>query len=106
MPPAKRIHRRNYNIPGQAHVLTFSCYHRYKFLAAERTCQWLADAIHTARLDLEFSLWAYVFMPEHVHLVVFPKRPQYDIANIRHAIKQPVGEKAVRFLTKELPDWL
>ena len=37
--------RKNLNIPGHAHELTFSCYQRYKFLEAERTQQWLGEAI-------------------------------------------------------------
>ena len=33
----QRVHHKAWN-PGHAHELTFSCYHRYRFLAAERTC--------------------------------------------------------------------
>jgi putative transposase len=61
---------------GHAHELTFSCFHRYAFLKAERTCQWLADAIDEARKRLDFAVWAYVFMPEHVHIIVYPRRAQ------------------------------
>ena len=71
--PAKRTHRRNYPIVGHAHELTFCCYQRYKFLKAARTCEWLADAINIARVELQFDLWAYVFMPDHVHLVIYPR---------------------------------
>jgi putative transposase len=102
----KRVHRRNYNEPGHAHVLTFSCYQGYKFLAADRTCAWLAAAIERARSELDFALWAYVFMPEHAHLVVWPRRPDYDIAHIRHAIKAPVAKQAIQFLKQESPAWL
>jgi putative transposase len=102
----KRTHRRNYNEPGHAHVLTFSCYHGYQFLSAERTCQWLAEAIDAARRDLNFALWAYVFMPEHAHLIVWPKEPVYDIAHIRHAIKAPVARKSIQYLKDHSPDWL
>jgi len=94
----KRQHRRNYNEPGHAHELTFSCYQGFKFLKAERTCEWLAEAIEDARADLNFDLWAYVFMPEHVHLIVRPRETEYDIADIRKAIKAPVGSKAIKYL--------
>ena len=36
---------RRYNVPGDAHSLTFTCYHRRAFLSKDRTCQWLADTI-------------------------------------------------------------
>ncbi|MEX2171863.1 MAG: hypothetical protein WD851_21260 [Pirellulales bacterium] len=103
---AKRRHRVNINTPGDAHELTFSCYHRYPFLQSERTCQWLADAIDQARREFDFALWAYVFMPDHAHLIVWPRRPVYDIAEIRKAIKAPVGEKAITYLCQHAPEWL
>src|SRR5208283_1220865 len=94
------------NEPGHAHELTFSCYHRYAFLKAERTCQWLADAIDAARLRRDFWLWAYVFMPEHVHLLVVPKNPDYDMVRILRSIKQPVGQRAIAYLRRQAPLWL
>ena len=33
------------NTPGDAHELTFTCYHRYAFLTAERTCMWLCNSL-------------------------------------------------------------
>jgi putative transposase len=106
MSAAKRSHRRNFNEPGHAHVLTFSCYRSYKLLAADRTCQWLAEAIDAARGELDFALWAYVFMPEHAHLIVWPRQPVYDIVDIRRAIKSPAARKAIRYLTERAPEWL
>ncbi len=101
---AKR--REAINEPGHAHELTFSCFQWYPFLKAERTCQWLADAMNEVRVELKLALWAYVFMPEHVHLLVFPKGPKYDIRMILQKIKEPVGRKAVKYLSANAPDWL
>ncbi len=69
----ERRKRRTYNDAGHALALTFSCYRKYKFLAAERACLWLAESIEAARMDLDFDLWAYVFMPDHVHLIIRPR---------------------------------
>jgi putative transposase len=102
----KRTHRRNINEPGDAHSLTFSCYRRFAFLRTERTCQWLADAINDARRDLDFALWAYVLMPDHAHLVVWPRQQEYDIAAVRKAIKAPVGTKGIAYLEAHAPQWL
>jgi hypothetical protein len=68
---SQRRHRRSYNEPGHAHELTFSVYHRYPFLKAERTCQWLVEAINAMRSELEVKVWAYVFMPDHAHLLIY-----------------------------------
>jgi putative transposase len=97
--------RRAYNEPGHAHGLTFTCYKRYPFLAKEQTCQWLAGAIDRARRALEFSVWAYVFMPDHVHLIVFP-RSRYSISAILKAIKEPVARRALSHLEAHAPEWL
>ena len=94
------------NEPGHAHELTFTCFHSYPFLVAERTCQWLADEVNQARRDHDFQLWAYVFMPEHVHLLVYPNRPEYDMSQILKAIKEPVGRKAIKHLREHAAEWL
>src|SRR5687768_9101444 len=98
--------RRNYKMPGHAHALTFSCYRQFQFLSRERTCVWLAEAIEEARRELDFALWAYVFMPEHVHLLVWPRQPKYEIEMIRQQIKGPVGRKAIQFLRETGSDWV
>ena len=103
----KRAHRRRpFDEPGHAHELTFTCFRRFRFLDAERTCTWLAQAIERARVRLDFDLWAYVFMPEHAHLIVWPRRPKSRIAPILKAIKQPVGQRGVAYLEANAPRWL
>src|SRR5262245_19697325 len=94
------------NEPGQAHELTFCCYKRYPFLKVERTCEWLSQAVNKARGELNCALWSYVFMPEHVHLLIHPKQPDYDISTILKKIKEPVGRKAVKHLRVHATDWL
>ncbi len=102
----KRQHRKNYNVPGHAHELTFSCYKRFAFLNADRMRNWLVEAVNDARQEFVFDLWAYVIMPDHAHLIVYPREPVYDIAKIRKAIKSPVGQKGVAYIEKDAPDWL
>ena len=38
-----------------------------------------------------FQVWAYVLMPDHVHLLLFPIEREYSMARVRRALKQPVG---------------
>jgi putative transposase len=45
-------------------------------------------------------------MPEHVHLIIRPRNSDYDIAEIRKAIKASVGSKAINYLESCAPDWL
>jgi REP-associated tyrosine transposase len=97
---------KRYNTLGHAHELTFSCYRNRSFLTRAITCDWLLEAIQKARDKHEFSLWAYVFMPNHVHLVICPRYESYSISSILQTIKQPVSFKAIRYLKKEKPDGL
>jgi putative transposase len=94
------------NEPGHAHELTFTCFQRIDFLQTDCYSQWLADAIDAARVRLNFQLWAYVFMPEHVHLIVWPRLPLYNVSEILKAIKEPVARKAVRHMSKNAPEAL
>jgi len=104
---SSRHHRRSINEAGHAHELTFGCYHGFPFLSRERTCRWLADSIEDARKKLDFSLWAYVFMPNHVHLIVhFGWSANYEVAEVLREIKQPVSRKALAFVRAEAPHWL
>ena len=64
----RRVH---YNTPCHAHELTFSCYRRGHFLKNPLYCQYLCDAIQASRIKYRFAVWAYVFMPSHVHLLIY-----------------------------------
>ena len=100
----RECHR--YNIAGHAHELTFSCYRNQAFLTAERVCKYLVDSIITSREKHQFDLWAYVFMPTHVHLLICPRTTEYSISDILLSIKQPVSRKAVNYLKKNNPGGL
>ena len=63
---------KHHDEPGHAHYLTFSCFHGQPFLTSPRACAWLAESILAAKAKHPFDLWAWVFMPEHVHLLVRP----------------------------------
>ncbi|MBS0203524.1 MAG: transposase [Planctomycetes bacterium] len=99
-------HRKSIDEPGHAHELTFSCYHRWPFFQSERTCQWLAQAIDTARVEHSFLLWAYVFMLDHIHLIVLPTDRNHPISAILKAIKAPVGRQAIKYIEENAPEWL
>ena len=96
--PDHRIRKtcRRYNIPGHAHSLTCSCFRRQPFLSRDRTRQWFIEALAAARDIHRFDLWAYVIMPEHVHLLIYPTG-MYDISRILKTLKRPVTRKAIAF---------
>src|SRR5690349_9019179 len=94
--PRKRV--RHFDLPGDAHFLTFSCFHRLPLLSKDRTRIWLVEAITGARSKHGFELWAWVIMPEHVHLLLYPKQGGAEIARVLADIKRPVAQRAIAYL--------
>jgi putative transposase len=88
------------NIPGHVHFYTFSCYQRMPLLTNEVWRQWLAESIAHARQKLKFDLWAYVFMPEHVHLLLHPLSEKYSISAFMQLAKNPMARRVINELKK------
>jgi len=105
MPPAHRKRCKRYDVPGDAHALTFSCFHRLPLLLQDRSRRWMLDGLVHGRALEMFDLWAYVIMPEHVHLLVWP-HPGVSISSILKSVKQPVAQRALRWLKEHEPHYL
>jgi putative transposase len=54
---------------GQLHFITFSCYHRLPFLEHPNPKDTLEQVIEKTRHSHKLAIYAYVLMPEHVHLL-------------------------------------
>jgi putative transposase len=92
---ATRPHRKlvkHYHEPGDLHELTFSCYKRQPLLTNDEWRQQLARCIDEAGQKYEFNLAAFVFMPEHVHLLVVPTGDVPRIDQYLAHVKQPFSK--------------
>ena len=78
---------KHYNTPNHAHELTFSCYHHYPYLLDEIVCDIFISELTNARIQFNFSIWAYVLMPDHVHLLIKLNNEVYSISKILQYIK-------------------
>src|SRR5437868_3505088 len=99
----------------QPRELTFSCYRRFPFFSRERTCEWFIQALEKARSRFGFQIWAYVLMPDHVHLLVNPGgtslrssegRAGTEMARFLQAVKEPVARQAIAYLKANSQEWL
>jgi len=97
---------KRHNEPGHAHELTFTCFRGRAFLLGDHARQWLVDAIQLARRKHEFHVWAYVFMPEHVHLLIWPTKVEYNVSSVLSTIKLSVTRKALSHVRKNAPHFL
>src|SRR5215210_7536706 len=87
VPHRKRV--RHYHDPGHVHELTFSCYRRWPLLTNDHWRCLLSEAIDRAVLRHDYHLTAFVFMPEHVHLLLSPGPNASPIDALLRAIKRP-----------------
>ena len=92
-----RKRRKNWDHPAHAHALTFSCYHNRPFLRKPSVCAMLAESLANVCIRHDVDLWAYVFMPDPVHLLIHPQQVKYSIATFLQAVKQPVSRRVIRF---------
>jgi REP-associated tyrosine transposase len=96
-----RPHRKqikHYHDLGGFHELTFSCYRRVPLLTNDAWRQRLSCRVQSACEELSFDLVAFVFMPEHVHLLVFPTQPAPDLSRFLARLKQPFSKEIKQIL--------
>ena len=98
--------RVSYNLPNHAHYLTFSCYRRQKFLINDDVRLMLLTKWNEARRSQNFRIWAYVIMPEHVHLLLYPEDEHYNMAQILRLLKEPFSRWIVEHWRDESPHLL
>ena len=103
--PSKQImvHRkqlRHFHEPGHLHEFRFSCYRRKPLLTNDDWREKLSRCVDAAGQHTEFDLVAFVFMPEHVHLLTFPRSSQPEFGKYLALIKQPFSKEIHQLLIR------
>jgi putative transposase len=78
---------KHYNMPYHAHELTFSCYHRNDYFKNPAACNIFIEKLGYIKDKFNFKLWAYVLMPNHVHLLILTAKESYNISMTLQNIK-------------------
>jgi putative transposase len=94
--PTPQPHRKkvkHYHVAGHFHELTFSCYRRKPLLTNDKWREMLSRSVDAACDTEEFQLIAFVFMPEHVHLLVLPDDAKSNVSRLLAKIKQPFSKQ-------------
>ncbi|MCX7409106.1 MAG: transposase [Planctomycetales bacterium] len=99
--PRKRI--RHFDGEGHARELTFSCFQRRALFAKPYVFEWFFKALAKARKEHPIHVWAYVVMPEHVHLLVWPTEPEFKISKLLETVKSSVSKRARNHLLRTNP---
>ena len=90
-PVRKRLHR--WEVAGAVRFITFSCHRRLPLLDSPGPRDLFAQHLAAARAQHGFDLFAWVVMPEHVHLLVRPRDAK--LADALRALKTSVAKRLV-----------
>ena len=74
------------------HFITFSCHHRLPFLDAPDPKNIVEAVLEQTRARHQARVYAYVLMPEHVHLLI-NEPPSILVAQFLKAVKQITSRK-------------
>jgi len=99
-----RPKRISFDAEGEVHQFTFSTYRRQPFLTDGTFNKIFLKKLDAARKKHGFLVWAYVLMPEHVHLLI-PARKAHA-KDILKSVKQPTTQAIVAHLKKNDSDLL
>ncbi|MEO0588409.1 MAG: transposase [Planctomycetota bacterium] len=92
----KQHRRKLKRIENPAHLryLTFSCYQRLPLLGNAAIRDLFVEQLQLTHDRLGFGLFAWVVMPEHVHLLVQPPSGT-TVSSILAALKRPVAAQVL-----------
>ena len=79
-----------------AHSLRFTCHAGWELFSSEPARKTFLRCLERARQEMRFDLWAYVVMPEHVHVLLWPRQDLASMASIAEAIRMPMEKSALR----------
>ena len=74
------------------HFITFSCFRRLPLLEAIEAAETIEAVLEQTRARHQARIYAYVLMPEHIHLLV-NEPPQILLAQFLKAVKQVTSRK-------------
>jgi len=60
------------NIPGNIHFVTARTYNRQPIFNKDKCCEIFLDNLAIYRNKFKFKIYAYVIMPDHVHMLIYP----------------------------------
>ena len=102
MNAGKPHHKRVRHFEGQGHLheLTFSAYRRLPLLAEDTARCILAKELAAACQAEQFGLVAFVFMPEHVHLLVLPLAASSQVSRLLGRTKRQASLAVKRHLVE------
>lgn len=92
-PPRKHLRRVEH--ANHARFLTFSCYRRLPLLGHPDIRDLFAHRLERCRARFGSHFYAWVAMPEHVHLLLWPLLPDAPVPRILHDLKKAMSQSVI-----------
>ncbi len=92
------LHRKQLHRIEQTHdlrFLTFSTYDRLPLFLNDRIRDLFATHLEAARVAFSFNLYAWVVMPEHIHLLLWPLLPEHPVSALLSQLKRGFARQVV-----------
>jgi len=86
---------------GDFHEFTFSCYKQMSLLTNDDWRRALSKHVAQACIETRFDLVAFVFMPNLVHLLTYPRDPEPSFDRFLSQVKRPFSKEIKDLLTEE-----
>ena len=83
---------KRYQQSGHIHLITFSCDRRLPYLAVPQSRDTFEQVLEHVRVKHSFKIFAYVVMPEHVHLLL-SEPPETTLATVLKVLKQETSKR-------------
>jgi putative transposase len=93
--PPRRKRMRRIEHPNHLRFITFSCVGRIPLLGTPALRDLMAECLSEARSKHGFHIIAYVIMPEHAHLLAWPKIPGSLMATGLSLAKQLYSQRVI-----------
>ncbi len=89
----------------QSHFVTFSCRHRRTYFVSRELFELFVQCLEEMRLRFDLSIYGYVVMPEHVHLLL-SEPARVRLAAAIHFLKLAFAKRArsLRFPGARIPE--
>jgi len=83
-----RHYGRRHNRLGLAHFLTIRCFHCLPALDRPELYAQLNETVESSCCLQHTELWGYVFLPDHLHLLIRPQRRKYSLREFIGGLKR------------------
>jgi putative transposase len=79
--------RQRFENEREVRFLTFSCFQHLALFENDAIKDKFVEVLEAVRRKTRFRLYAWVIMPDHVHLLIEPSLPDYPVATILKELK-------------------